>query len=127
VSDRALKETAPLRAGSEVALGSYLSGDLVGEGLHEAPDAVLGDDGGVEDKLLVAVVAPLDAEAVGHQRVPVVQRVELRRDAVLVLEALIEQQLRVELQLEVVTAQVLHVVLDHDLDGLAYTEQKLDF
>ena len=73
----------------------------------------------VEDKLLVAVHLLLDVEGLGHQRMPVVQGVELGGDAVLVLEALVEQQLRVELELEVVAAQVLHVILDHDLDGLA--------
>jgi len=72
----------------------------------------------VEDKLLVAVHLLLDVERLGHQRVPVVQGVELGGDAVLVLETLVEQQLRVKLELEVVAAQVLHVVLDHDLDGL---------
>ncbi len=49
---------------------------------------------------------------------PVIQGVELRRDTVLVLEALVEQQLGVKLELEVVAAQMLHVVLDHNLDCL---------
>lgn len=93
--------------------------DLLAEGLHHVADAVAGHHRVVEDKLLVAVFLVLDVEAVGHQRVPVVQRVELGRDAVLVLETRLEQQLRVKLELEVVAAQVLDVVFYHNLDGLA--------
>lgn len=78
-----------------------------------------GHHGVVEDKLLVAVFRLLDVKAVGHQRVPVVQRVEFGRDAVLVLEALLEQQLRVKLELEMIAAQVLDVVFYHNLNGLA--------
>ena len=84
-------------------------------------DAVFRHDRRVEDKLLVVVLLVFDEEAVGHQRVPVIQGVELGRDAVLILELLLEEELRVELELEVVTAQVLDVVLDDDLDGLTYT------
>lgn len=98
---------------------SYPSGDLLGKGLHEVADAVLSHDRRVEDELFVVVFFLLDVESVRHQRVPVVQGVELGRDAVLVLEALVEQQLGVELELEVVATQVLHVVLDDNLDGLA--------
>lgn len=79
---------------------------------------MLGHDGGVEDKLLVAVICLLDVETIGHQRVPVVKGVELRRDAVLVLEALVKEQLGVKLEFEVIATQMLHVVLDHDFDGL---------
>ncbi len=74
----------------------------------------------VEDKLFVAVILLLNMESIRHQRMPVIQGVELRRDTVLVLEALVEQQLGVKLELEVVAAQMLHVVLDHNLDGLTY-------
>lgn len=73
----------------------------------------------IEDKLLVVVLLLLDVESVGHQWVPVVQGVELRCDAVLVLEALVEQQLGVKLELEVIAAQVLDVILNHDFDGLS--------
>lgn len=73
----------------------------------------------VEDKLLVAVFLLLDVKTVGHQRVPVVQGVEFGRDAVLVLETLLEQQLRVKLELEMIAAQVLDVVFYHNLNGLA--------
>lgn len=79
---------------------------------------MLGHYGGVEDKLFIAVILPLNVETIRHQRVPVVQGVELRCNAVLVLEALVEEQLGVKLELEVIPAQVLHVVLDHNLDGL---------
>lgn len=81
---------------------------------------MLGHHGGVEDKLLVVVLHLFDVKRVGHQRVPVVQGVELRRDAVLVLETLVEEELWVELELEVVATEMLHVVLNHDLDGLTY-------
>lgn len=98
--------------------GSHPSSDLLGERLHQGADAVFGHHRRVEDKLLVVVLGPFDVERVGHQRVPVVQAVELRRDAVLVLEALVEEELGVELELEVVATEMLHVVLDHNLDGL---------
>lgn len=66
----------------------------------------------------MAVDLVLDLKVVRHQRVPVIQSVEFRRDAVLVLKALTEEKLWVKLELEVVAAQVLNVVLDHDFDGL---------
>lgn len=75
---------------------------------------------GVEDKLLVVVFFLFNLKCVGHQRVPVVQSVELSCDAVLVLEALVEQQFWVKLELEVVAAKVLHVVFNHNLDCLSY-------
>lgn len=74
----------------------------------------------VKDELLVAVLLLLDVETVGHQRVPVVQGVELGCDAVLVLETLLEQQLWVKLELEMVAAQVLDIVFDYNLDGLSW-------
>lgn len=61
----------------------------------------------------------LDLKHVRHQGVPVVQRVELRRDAVLILEALTKEQLGVKLKLKMVAAQVLNVVLNNDFDGFA--------
>lgn len=48
---------------------------------------------------------------------PVVERVKLGGDPILILESLVEEKLRIELELEVVAAQVLHVILDYDLDG----------
>lgn len=74
---------------------------------------------GVEDKLLITVIFLLNVESIRHQWVPVVQGVELGCNAVLVLEALVEEQLGVKLELEVISAQVLHVVLDNNLDGLS--------
>ena len=59
-------------------------------------DAMVRDYGIVEEKLLVAVDLLLDVESIRHQGMPVVEGVELRRDTVLVLEALVEQQFRVE-------------------------------
>lgn len=51
---------------------------------------------------------------------PVVQGVELRCDAVLVLEALVEEQLGIKLEFEVIATQMLHIVFNHNLDGLTY-------
>lgn len=65
---------------------AYPACDLVGEGVHQVVDAVVDDNGGVEDKLLVGVDFLLDVEVLGHERMPVVERVELGGDAVLVLE-----------------------------------------
>lgn len=50
---------------------------------------------------------------------PVVQVVELGVDAVVVLEAGTEGQLGLKGQPQLVLTQVLHVVLDGDLDDLA--------
>lgn len=51
---------------------------------------------------------------------PAVELVELHGDTVAILELDAEQQLRVELELQEVAAQLLHVLLDHDLDGLPW-------
>lgn len=74
--------------------------------------------GVVEEKLGVRIDLLLDLKRVGHQRVPVVQCVELGCDAVLILEPLAEEELRVKLKLEVVAAQVLNVLLNDDFDSL---------
>lgn len=80
----------------------------------------------IEDKLFVAVLLLFDVKTVRHQWVPVVERVEFRGDAVLILETFLEQQLWVKLELEVIAAQVLHVVFDHNLDGLSYKIRNFD-
>lgn len=79
---------------------------------------MIGEDGSVEDKLLVGVDLLLDVEVIGHEWVPVVECVKLRGNTILVLELLIEEQLRVKLELEVVATQVLHIVFDDNFDGL---------
>lgn len=61
----------------------------------------------------------VDEEAVGHQRVPVVEVAELQSDAVAVLETLAKEQRRIELQLKQVAAQMLHVIFDDDVDYFA--------
>lgn len=58
----------------------------------------------------------VDEEAVGHQWVPVVQVAELQSDAVAVLETLAKEQRRIKLQLKQIAAQMLHVILDYDVD-----------
>lgn len=80
----------------------------------------------IEDKLFVAVLLLFDVKTVRHQRVPVVQGIEFRCDAVLILKTFLEQQLWVKLELEVIAAQVLHVVFDHNLDGLSYKIKNFD-
>lgn len=72
----------------------------------------------VKHKLVVAINLILDLKVVGHQWMPVIQSVELSCNAILVLEALIEEKLRVKLELEVVPTQVLNIVLDYNFDGL---------
>lgn len=79
---------------------------------------MLDEDGVVVQELLVVVLLVFDLEAVRQQGVPVIECVEFGCDAVLILELLVEQQLRVELEFEVVATQVLHIVFDHNLDSL---------
>lgn len=93
---------------------------LLGKGLHQGLHAIVQEHGGVVEKLLVAVLFPLDDEGVWHQPVPVIELVELHRDAIPVLELPPEQQLGVELEAEEVPAEVLHVVFNDDLDGLPW-------
>lgn len=101
-----------------MSLVCYLASDLPGEGGHNLLDAVVREDGGVVEELLVRQLVSVDDEAVGHERVPVVEVAELQSDAVPVLEVGIEEQGGVELQLQHVAAEVLHVLLDHYFDGL---------
>lgn len=80
---------------------------------------MLQHDGVVVEELLEGVLLVMDLEGVRQQWVPVVEGVELGCDAVLVLKPLVEQQLRVKLQLEVVPTQVLHIILYNNLDCLS--------
>lgn len=80
---------------------------------------MLQHDGVVVEELLEGVLLVMDLEGVRQQWVPVVEGVELSCNAVLVLKPLVEQQLRVKLQLEVVPTQVLHIILYNDLDCLS--------
>lgn len=66
----------------------------------------------------------MDLESVRQKRVPVVESVELSCDSVLVLKPLVEQQLGIELEFEVVATQVLHIVLNNDLDCLSCGRMK---
>lgn len=91
---------------------------LLAERLHQVADPMLCHYGVVEEKLRVCIDLVLDFKRVRHQRVPVVKSVELRRNAVLILELLAEEEFRVERQLEVVATQVLNVLLNDDFDGL---------
>lgn len=101
-----------------LSLVCYLASDLPGEGVHNLLNAVVCEDGGVVEKLLVRQLVSVDDKGVGHQRVPVVEVAELQSDAVPVLEVGIEEQGGIELQLQHVAAEVLHVLLDHYFYGL---------
>lgn len=98
---------------------TYPASTLLGEGFHHVGKAVFQHDGVVVEELLESVFLVMDLEGVGQKRVPVVESVEFGCNAVLVLKSLVEQQLRIELEFEVVAAQVLHIVLDNDLDCLS--------
>lgn len=89
---------------------------MFAERLHQVPDPMLCHYGVVEEELGVCIDLVLNLKGVRHQWVPVVQRVELRRDPVLILEPLAEEELRVELKLEVVATQVLDVFLNDDFN-----------
>lgn len=97
---------------------AYPASALAREGVHQGLHPMVHQYGGVEQELLIAVVLGAHREGVGHERVPVVEMVELQGNAILVLELGAEQQLWVELELQEVAAQLLHVLLDDDLDGL---------
>lgn len=100
--------------------GPYHPRSLLGKGLHQGLHAIVQEHGGVVEKLLVAVRFPLDDEGVRHQPVPVIELVELHRDAIPVLELPPEQQLGVKLEAQEVPAEVLDVVFNDDLDGLPW-------
>lgn len=83
-------------------------------------------NGVVVEKLLECVLLVMDLECVRQKRVPVVESVEFSRNSVLVLKSLVEQQLRIKLEFEVVATQVLHIVLNNDLDCLSCWSVKQD-
>lgn len=101
---------------------AYPASALAREGIHQGLHPMVHQHGGVEQELLIAVVLGAHREGVGHERVPVVEMVELQGDAVLVLELDTEQQLWVKLELQEVAAQLLHVLLDDNLDGLPWEQ-----
>lgn len=78
---------------------------------------------GVVKELLVAVDFTLDVEVIWHKRVPVVKGVKLRGDPVLVLKTLVEEELWIKFKLKVVAAQMLHILLNYDLDSLTYRKE----
>lgn len=96
----------------------YLSCGLGWEGLNQFLHPVVGEDRGVENELRVVNVLSIDLEAVRHERVPVVKLTELHRNPVLVLKLWGEQQRGIKVELQPVTAQMLHIVLDHNTNGL---------
>lgn len=83
------------------------------------------EDGRVVHELRVRDFFPVNEEAVGHQWVPVVQVAELQSDAVAVLETLTEEQGGVELQFKQVATQMLHVLLDYDVNNFAWKMESI--
>lgn len=108
--------TCPQPCSSE----TYPASDLARKGVNQGLDPVVHQHGGVEQELLIAVLLGAHSEGVRHEWVPVVEVVELHGNAVAILEVDAEEQLRVKLQLQEVAAQLLHVLLNHDLDGLPW-------
>lgn len=94
---------------------NHLARSLLREGVHQLIDAVACDNRGVEDELFIGQFISVDEEAVGHHGVPVVELAELQSDPVAVLEVGVEKQAGIELQLQPVAAEVLHVLLYHYL------------
>lgn len=86
--------------------------------------SVVCEDGGIVEELRVGDLSSVNKETVRHEWVPVVQLVKLHRDAILVLELCVEEQGWIELQLQVVAAQVLHVVFDHDPNSFTWQNIK---
>lgn len=68
----------------------------------------------------MVVLLVFNLKGVRQEGMPVVERVKLSSNAVLVLELLVEKQLWVKLQFEVIATQVLYVVFYHDLNGFSY-------
>lgn len=91
---------------------------LLGEGIHQVANAMVCHDRGVEEELLVAVDFTLDVKVIRHEWVPVIKGIKLRGNPVLVLETLVKQELWIEFKLKVVAAQMLHIFLNDDFDGL---------
>lgn len=102
--------------------GPYPSCNLLGKGFHQCLHTIVQEHGGVVEELLVAVLFLLDDEGVRHQPVPVIELVELHRNAIPVLELLPKQQLRVKLEAQVVPTEVLDIVFNDDLNGLPWAE-----
>lgn len=96
----------------------YLSRGLGWEGLNQFLHPVVGEDRGVEYELRVVNLFSSDVETVRHERVPVVKLIKLHSNAVLVLELWGEQQRGIKVELQPVTTQMLHIVLDHNTNGL---------
>ncbi len=96
----------------------YLASSLPTEGIHQLFNAVMCENRSVEEELRVEQFISVYEEAVGHQGVPVVELAELQRDTVTVLELGVKQQGGIKLQLQLVSTEVLHILLYHYLYGL---------
>lgn len=81
---------------------------------------MLEDRHGVKSHVHDAIIGLVDSDAVGDERVPVVEVVELCVDAVVVLEVGAVGEVRLKGEAQVVLTEMLHVVLNGDLDDLAW-------
>lgn len=67
----------------------------------------------------------IDDEVVRHQRVPAVELTELQSDAIAVLERHSEQQRRIKLQFQEITAKVLHIIFNYNGDDLTFKVKEI--
>lgn len=98
----------------------YLSSRLSRKGIHQFLHPVVDKEGIVVEKLGVWDVFFIDKEAVRHQGVPVVKVDKLHSNAIAVLELLFEEQGGIKLQLEQITAQLLHIFFNYDLNCFSW-------
>lgn len=97
---------------------------MTGEGIHQLLHPKVHEEGRVVNELGVQDFMSIDEKAVRHQWVPVVEVAELQSDAVAVLETLFEEQRGIKLQLQQITAQMLHILFDYDVDYLPCRTKK---
>ncbi len=97
----------------------YLSCRLSRESVHKFLHPKVRENGGVEKKLRVLDFFPINEKAVRHQWVPVVEYAELQSDAVAVLVTCIEEHFGIELKLQQVTTQLLHILFYYNADCLS--------
>lgn len=94
--------------------GFYLASRLPREGIHHLFNAIVCENRCVEEELFIRQFVSINKEAVGHQSMPVVELAELQRDTVPILEVGVKQQRGIKFQLEQVSAEVLHILFNHN-------------
>ena len=99
---------------------SYLASNLPRESIHQLLNAIVSENRSVEEELCVRQFISVNKEAVGHQWVPVVELAEFQSDTVPILEVWVKQQGGIKFQLQQVSTEVLHVLLNHDFYRLTW-------